>query len=54
MNLLQFTIAVEKYQIIEENIYNFDKKMFMIRVGITVAQVMILKKIKGGKIIKAS
>ena len=30
-------MAIEKYRITEENIYNFDKKKFMIRVEITLA-----------------
>ena len=36
-NLIQFTSAVEKYQIPRENIKNFDEKQFMIEVGITTA-----------------
>lgn len=47
-------LAVEKYKIINKNIYSFDKKKFMIKVTVISTQVIILKKIKSLKIIKAS
>lgn len=34
-NFIQFIFIAEKYSIIDKNIRNFDKKNFMIRVGIT-------------------
>lgn len=45
---------VEKYRIIEENIYNFDEKGFMIRIGITLAWIITHKKLASNKIIKVS
>ena len=54
VNLIQFTSAIEKYWIIRENIYNFDEKGFMIRVGITVIQVMTLKEMKSREIMGAN
>ncbi len=47
-------MAIEKYRIIGENIYNFDKKGFMIEVGITSAWVMTHKELANGKIIDVS
>lgn len=47
-------LAVEKYRITGENIYNFDEKVFMIGVGITSARVMSLEEMRSGEIIGAS
>lgn len=44
-------LAVEKYRITGENIYNFDEKGFMIGVGITSVRVMSLEEMRSGKII---
>lgn len=46
--------AVEKCRITGENIYNFDKKKFMIGVGITSIQVMTHEELKSSEIIGAS
>ena len=54
INLIQFTSAVEKYQITRKNMYNFDKKGFMIGVGIIAIQVITLEEMRSGKIIEAS
>lgn len=43
---------MKKYKIIGENIYNFSKKIFIIGVSITIAQVIICKELKSGKIIR--
>lgn len=32
-NLYQFILAIKKYRIIKKNIYNFDKKRFLIVIG---------------------
>ncbi len=45
---------VEKYRITGKNIYNFDKKRFMIGVGITAARVMTHEELKSGEIIGSS
>ena len=37
-------MAVEKYKITRENIYNFDEKEFIIGVEITLAQMITHKK----------
>lgn len=45
---------IEKYRIIGKNIYNFDKKRFIIRVEIIFIQIIGLKKIKSKEIIGAN
>ena len=47
-------MAIEKYRITGENIYNFDEKGFMIGVGITSARVMTHEELASGEIIGAS
>lgn len=54
INLIQFTSVLEKYQIIRKNIYNFNKKGFMIGIDNIAAQVITLEEMKSGKIIGAS
>lgn len=44
---------MKKYQIIVENMYNFDKKRFMIWVEQAVKYIMIREKLQNGEIIKA-
>ena len=53
-NFIKFILAVEKYKIIGGNIYNFDKKNFMIGFGVTLARVISLEEIKSGDLIKIS
>ena len=45
---------MKKYQITAKNIYNFDKKRFIIWVGQTVKHIMIRKKLQNSEIIGAS
>lgn len=45
---------MEKYKIIGKNIYNFDKKGFIIGVGIIVTWVIIHEELKIGEIIESS
>lgn len=52
--LIQFTLAIEKYWITRENLYNFDKKGFMIRVDIIAVQIIILEKMRSKEIIGVS
>lgn len=47
-------LAVEKYRITGDNIYNFDEKGFMIGVGITSARVINLEEMRSGEIIGVS
>ena len=47
-------MAIEKYRIIGENIYNFDKKGFRIKVGITSAWLMTHAELASGEIIRVS
>lgn len=42
---------VEKFRITKENIYNFDKKRFLISINFILIQVMTYKELKSGKII---
>lgn len=45
---------MKKYKIINQNIYNFDKKSFIIEVSIISSQVRSLEEIRNGKIIRIS
>lgn len=42
---------IEKFRITRENIYNFDKKKFLIDIDITLIQVITYKELKSDKII---
>lgn len=46
--------AVEKYRITVENMYNFDKKRFIIGIGQVIKRIIIKEKLWNGKIIKVS
>lgn len=48
------TLAIEKYWITRKNIYNFGKKKFIIRAGITAYQIITLKKMRSRELIKAN
>lgn len=45
--------AVEKFRIMGENIYNFDKKGFLIGVGVTSVRVITHEVLRSGEIIGA-
>lgn len=47
-------MVVENYKIIDKSIYNFDKKEFMIEIGIIFIQIISLKKIRSKEIIWVS
>ena len=47
-------LAIEKLRVINKNIYNFNKKSFLINISIALIQVMTHKKLKSDKIIGAS
>lgn len=49
-----FILAIEKHKIIGENIYNFDKRRFIIGVDIIFIQVMSFEKMRNKKIIRTS
>lgn len=50
-NLYQFIQLIEKYKITGKNIYNFDKRGFMIDMGIIAAWVITYKELKSSEII---
>lgn len=45
---------VKKFKITEENIYNFDKKKFLIGVEVILIYVITYKELKNDEIISAS
>lgn len=51
---MKFIIIIKKYRIIEENIYNFDGKKFIIGVNIIAAQVITSEKIRKKEIISVN
>lgn len=54
MNLYQFIIVVENYKLIRENVYNVDKKRFMIGIKIIFAWVRIYKELTISEMTKTS